>query len=1849
MSGAILDGVKVVAEPLKSFVVDRIGEYLRLVKCYDDNMTNLVKELEILSSKKLDIDAKVTEGKASLRVMTRETANWLQSLQVLIGRVEMKKLMKEDRVAEIVVKMMEQHGMKRLLKEDRETFDIVVRVVKKKCSQVVGDGEVDAEEDADYKKMAKIAQEVMKDTAEDFKKFIKEGDGAVAAVKLLNSVDLEKLRKYDDEMAKTLSEAEEISRKELEHDNHDKNLQPVDKNIIKEKVGIWRKYMGSLMAFLDDENFKTSLPDGAKLGLEVMIAMSNSAGYEHPEENAKQHRYCGCCVVRFNGYRHRHDMSETAETMAKEIKAMIDGCPPGPVTRLKRADELGTISSGFMEGLESREKLLQNILTVLRDDRVNIVGVYGMGGAGKTTLAKELANKRALNLFDKSIVVEVSEAPNIKAIQDQIAERIDPSLLKDVHSVSQRALRIYNALKSEKKILIVLDNIWKKLNLDEVGIPRERTKDLCCKLFITTREEQVCRVMGVEDANIFEAGLLNNKEALSLFENQIGEKVDSEGYKPVVERLLRKCGGLPLAIVATASALRGKDLSMWRQFAKESEKPISSQVSSEYRTTYSILETSYKLMDNEEKKMFFFLACLSPLDSAVSVDDLMRYGIGLDLFQRVNNLSEGMKQASRWANELVSSSLLLKDKVDGKVRIHDVVRASAISFFEKDKGHMMLVESIPRWMRKETFKKFAAISLLSGHDFSRLSGVEAPMLQILLLKGDRFSTTLESDFFQGMTNLKVLSLSNIDFNLGLPTSIEKLERLETFYLHNCYLKDIKLIGKLGNLLVLSLRGSTLEELPNEIRELGNLRLLDMRGCKGKINIRGNILSRLSHLEGLYMSNSFNDWASMKTKADDGEADQKARVSELNKLCHLNVLEIEVPEPELLLTLNDAQLIEQLDDFSIHVGDFRYWDLEEVRSFCRVLKLSGVDASQNEILKAFLKKTACLQVKACGSVAENFVPQLDEEGFKDLKYLEVRWCDDVKFIIRPGNQNESSAFVNLETLKLKYMRKLEMICDWKAPARAFSNLRNLDLYGLPKLTYGLRLAVVPMNLVDVYIYKCPIMKFIISESGPETEIIEFQFLKSISVHEAESLRSVLGGPEINPIDDGEQAAQPFFYENCVFPSLERLELYFNETIVTLWSKACHVSSFQNLKSMHIYGCGELQSLGSPSIFAALVRLESLSIERCDKLQQVITKETVRHEVREHVIVFPHFKYLSMEGLYTLERFYGGSYKLEFPILESLFLSNIGCLTSFVGSDDSTALFCDKSSFPCLKNLNLSNTSTIVTMWSEACHVSGFQNLKQIDIDYCAELQSLGSPSVFATLVQLEELSIRDCHKLQEVISKETEDNQVGEHIIIFRRLKLLSMKNLSNLEWFYGGSYKLEFPVLASLRLPNNYSFSDFVGSANSATDESAFPSLEDLKLSHDQTIVTLCSEACHVTRSCPFQNLTILKISHCTELQSLGSPSVFAALSKLEELSIEKCDKLQEVISKETEGHGVCEHIIVFTRLKRLSMDNLSNLQTFYGGSCKLEFPMLNSLSLSYTNSLANFVGSESSTSLFSDKIEFPYLEKLEVCCVSKEVLSLWNCSASGRQGQAIPTLLESLEISECENMKAIIMDKVVGDIEGQVHVFPHLKSIIFKSLPSITCFAYKPSAALCFPSLESVKMQSCTKLQSLCSGPFQAPKLETVALKDCNNMQSFLSKNMNNIQELPSIERVKIYKCPMLLSFLREPLAAPKLRVVYLKECPKIKWFSLGDPKNDDILELPSLEGVSIKMCSGMLSFSPRQIKAPKLSELEVDDDLYSERPNEELQHILQNLHKCTSREIEEDMKDEGNDERRKLEEQNE
>ncbi|KAJ0024086.1 hypothetical protein Pint_06774 [Pistacia integerrima] len=122
------------------------------------------------------------------------------------------------------------------------------------------------------------------------------------------------------------------------------------------------------------------------------------------------------------------------------------------------------------EAFDSRMRVLQEIMEALKDSNVNMVGVYGMAGVGKTTLVKKVAwQAEEDKLFDQVVMTTVTQTPDLKNMQDEIADQL--GLIFPEQSVSGRSLRLRDRLKREKRILVILDDIWAKVDLDAVGIP----------------------------------------------------------------------------------------------------------------------------------------------------------------------------------------------------------------------------------------------------------------------------------------------------------------------------------------------------------------------------------------------------------------------------------------------------------------------------------------------------------------------------------------------------------------------------------------------------------------------------------------------------------------------------------------------------------------------------------------------------------------------------------------------------------------------------------------------------------------------------------------------------------------------------------------------------------------------------------------------------------------------------------------------------------------------------------------------------------------------------------------------------------------------------------------------------------------------------------------------------------------------------------------------------------------------------------------------------------------------------------------------------------------------------------
>ncbi|KAL6323863.1 hypothetical protein AAG906_005859 [Vitis piasezkii] len=218
------------------------------------------------------------------------------------------------------------------------------------------------------------------------------------------------------------------------------------------------------------------------------------------------------------------------------------------------------------EAFESRASTFNKIMDALRDDEINLFGVVGIGGVGKTTLVKQVAQQaKQQHLFTAQLYIDVSwtrgsctlQQEVISYIQQNIAEKLDCEF-KGLDE-STRAVELKQRLKKEK-ILIILDDIWKEIDLEKVGIPCDSVE-----------------------------------ENLQL--------------RPIAIEVVEECKGLPIAIVTIAKALKDETVAVWKNALEQLRSCAPTNIKGVDETVYSCLEWSY----NHLKDLF---DCIDSLEQA---------------------------------------------------------------------------------------------------------------------------------------------------------------------------------------------------------------------------------------------------------------------------------------------------------------------------------------------------------------------------------------------------------------------------------------------------------------------------------------------------------------------------------------------------------------------------------------------------------------------------------------------------------------------------------------------------------------------------------------------------------------------------------------------------------------------------------------------------------------------------------------------------------------------------------------------------------------------------------------------------------------------------------------------------------------------------------------------------------------------------------------------------------------------------------------------------------------------------------------------------------------------------------
>ncbi|KAJ0447724.1 putative P-loop containing nucleoside triphosphate hydrolase [Helianthus annuus] len=192
-----------------------------------------------------------------------------------------------------------------------------------------------------------------------------------------------------------------------------------------------------------------------------------------------------------------------------------------------------------------------------------------MGGVGKTTMMEQLrkfaSENKMFKWIEKSVV---GQNPNMLSVQNDIAAYLQDCDLPG-RSKSVRAdhlnKTIAKLLADKETILMILDDVWGPIELEDIGLTSPLPKGV--KLWLTSRDYNICKQIAVDansDIQEVKVDVLEEAEAHKLFSDITGvlKEHDPDKYHTGCS-IVKKCGYLRLAIKLIATTVKSEEISVW--------------------------------------------------------------------------------------------------------------------------------------------------------------------------------------------------------------------------------------------------------------------------------------------------------------------------------------------------------------------------------------------------------------------------------------------------------------------------------------------------------------------------------------------------------------------------------------------------------------------------------------------------------------------------------------------------------------------------------------------------------------------------------------------------------------------------------------------------------------------------------------------------------------------------------------------------------------------------------------------------------------------------------------------------------------------------------------------------------------------------------------------------------------------------------------------------------------------------------------------------------------------------------------------------------------------------------------
>nr|XP_043609672.1 putative disease resistance protein At3g14460 [Erigeron canadensis] len=1043
--------------------------------------------------------------------------------------------------------------------------------------------------------------------------------------------------------------------------------------------------------------------------------------------------------TKFNAFKYGRKMSFKLDEITAKLHALVEEKNMLGLTdnvkwskrESKRSEETSLVDVSSVVGREGdKEALLGKLLGNESCSRrkFGLVSIVGLGGVGKTTLAQVLYNdKKVQDHFDLMSWVCVSEEFDVFTISKAIFKDVG-GVETNFETLNQLQVALTEKL-SKKRFLYVLDDVWNEDYTKWELLQRPFAAGAQgSKVIVTTRKNTVATVM--DSVQAYPLEVLSNEAAISLLAQNALDKPNFDSHPALKlqgEAIVKKCGGLPLALKTLGRVLRTKS------HDEEWEILLNSEIWNSHNESKILpaLRLSYYDLPPHLKHMFAY-CCLFPKDYMFNKNELVLLWMAEGFLHRSNGNTSMENFGRECFRELESRSFFQHSPSEkSRYTMHELINNMAMSV--AGEFFFMLGDNMDVEDKNKALDKFHHFSFIR-REYGLYKTFNALQRARRLRTFLALSVTIDNYLHWFYLSKKVLV-----------EVLPQLKFLRVLSLANYSITEVpQSIGSLKHLRYLNFSKTSITCLPEQVGDLYNLQSLLVCGCHSLSSLP-NSLVKLRNMRHLDITDTWR----------------------------LNKLPIGIGELTGLETLSKI-IIEEADGFNIsHLKDLQHLrgrltieglhkvtnaahakeaNLQQKRGLCDLeMKWRDVnDTSRNEIteyevlegLRPFEKLTS---LKILYYMGTKFPSWVGDPSFDCLTQLRLRGCGSctclptlghlpslqklfvgsMNVLKRVGSEllgNAKScngiAFPSLEILEFKDMEGWE---EWstRGDTASFPCLSEISIVNCPKLSLvAIDQSIPSLRVLHIEESPAVVLEGMISVSSLITRLTmeNIQGLRQLHGEVLEHLKAV----EYLSISRCEELTYLWESEDeeCMnLVNLQELDISWCKNLVRLGEKKVKsVISLSSLRKVRLNNCHKLESYKCPS------SIEKLEISNYDSITTSLTFPTMQHDFP------PTLKILEIDDCENL----GMNWLL------SNFLSSVTSLTIW----GMLNLSLPKGCLVHLTHLTISSCENIESIPEEGFGFLPHLCLRYLRIDDCKNLKSFPHKQL-QNLTSLEDMWITDC--------------------------------------------------------------------------------------------------------------------------------------------------------------------------------------------------------------------------------------------------------------------------------------------------------------------------------------------------------------------------------------------------------------------------------------------------------------------------------------------------------------------------